>query len=213
MRSESSAGSSSLRELPVLLLDVGVDLLVVEAGERGSDAVALSHLEVLSEVLVAAPPVGPDHVQALVAADLVEVRVANIVLLAVNREAAIAVRCAMSLVCLTEAVAPGCNHIFFLGLDDHVQQEGLIQVPNEAAPDKSYTVRLDQGADLPEDVSEWILSRASDVLECTPFLSLVSWLLHVINELSKVAISLLCKSSLNKLIAENLTCRSYQLSH
>ena len=174
---------------------------------------SFAHLKVLSEVLVTAPPVSVNHAKALVAAHLMEVRVSHVVLLAVDRETTVSVSGSVLVVHLTEAVAPGCNHIFFLGLDDHVQQEGLIQVPNEAAPDKSYTVRLDQGADLPEDVSEWILSRASDVLECTPFLSLVSWLLHVINELSKVAISLLCKSSLNKLIAENLTCRSYQLSH
>ena len=174
---------------------------------------SFTHLKVLSEVLVTAPPVSVNHAEALVAAHLMEVRVSHVVLLAVDRETTVSVSGSVLVVHLTEAVAPGCNHIFFLGLDDHVQQEGLIQVPNEAAPDKSYTVRLDQGADLPEDVSEWILSRASDVLECTPFLSLVSWLLHVINELSKVAISLLCKSSLNKLIGENLTCRSYQLSH
>ena len=62
-----------MREFPVLLLDVGVDLLVVETRESGSDAVAFSHLEVLSEVLVAAPPIGPDHIETLVAAGLMEV--------------------------------------------------------------------------------------------------------------------------------------------
>jgi len=114
MRSESSAGSSSLRELPVLLLDVGVDLLVVEAGERGSDAVALSHLEVLSEVLVAAPPVGPDHIQALVAAGLMEVRVAHVILLSVDWEAAVSVTCSVLLAHFTKSVAPVLNHAFFL---------------------------------------------------------------------------------------------------
>ena len=114
MRSESSAGSSSLRELPVLLLDVGVDLLVIEAGERGSDAVALSHLEVLSEVLVAAPPVGPDHIQALVAAGLMEVRVAHVILLSVDWEAAVSVTCSVLLADFTKSVAPVLNHAFFL---------------------------------------------------------------------------------------------------
>ena len=114
MRSESSAGSSSLRELPVLLLDVGVDLLVVEAGDRGSDAVALSHLEVLSEVLVAAPPVGPDHIQALVAAGLMEVRVAHVILLSVDWEAAVSVSCSVLLAHFTKSVAPVLNHAFFL---------------------------------------------------------------------------------------------------
>ena len=174
---------------------------------------SLAHLEILSEVLVTAPPVSVNHAEALVAAHLMEVRVSHVVLLAVDRETTVSVSGSVLVVHLTEAVAPGRNHVFFLGLDDHVQQEGLIQVPNEAAPDKSYTVRLDQGADLPVDVSERILGRASDILECTPFLSLVSGLLHVINELSKVPISLLCKCSFNNLIKNNLTCRSYQLFH
>lgn len=46
---------------------------MVESVERRSDAVLLSHFEVLSEVLVTAPPVGPDHVQLLVSPDLMEV--------------------------------------------------------------------------------------------------------------------------------------------
>jgi len=114
MYSESSARCSSLRELPVLLFDVGVDLLVIEAGERGSDAVALSHLEVLSEVLVAAPPVGPDHIQALVAAGLMEVRVAHVILLSVDWEAAVSVTCSVLLADFTKSVAPVLNHAFFL---------------------------------------------------------------------------------------------------
>ena len=191
MRSESSAGSSSLRELPVLLLDVGVDLLVVEAGERGSDAVALSHLEVLSEVLVAAPPVGPDHVQALVAADLVEVRVANIVLLAVNREAAIAVRCAMSLVSLTEAVAPMLNHALLLVLDHDPEEEGLVEVEDQKQPDESNAVLLVQGLNLPVEVTEGVLEESSNVLERSPLLSHIARLAGSANKLSKVAISLL----------------------
>ena len=90
-----------MRELPILLLGVIIDLLMVETRECWSNAVALSHLEVLSEVLVTAPPVGPDHVQTLVSADLMEVGVADVVLLPVNRETAISVRSTVSLVYLT----------------------------------------------------------------------------------------------------------------
>ena len=114
MLSESSARCSSLRELPVLLLDIGVDLLVVETGERWSDAVAFSHLEVLSEVLVAAPPVGPDHIEALVAAGLMEVGVADVILLSVDWEAAVSVACSVLLAHFTKSVAPVLNHAFFL---------------------------------------------------------------------------------------------------
>ena len=114
MRSDSSPRGSHPREFPVLLFDVQVDLLVVEAGESGSDAMALSHLEVLSEVLVAAPPVGPDHAEALVAADLVEVGVAHVVLLSVHGESAVSVGSTVSLVGLAQAVAPVLDHAFLL---------------------------------------------------------------------------------------------------
>lgn len=87
---------------------------MVEAGERGSDAVALSHLEVLPEVLVAAPPVGPDHVEALVAADLVEVGVAHVVLLSVHGEAAVSVGCAVGLVGLPQTISPVLDHALLL---------------------------------------------------------------------------------------------------
>ena len=73
LSSSRGSGLSQLVDFLVLLLDVAVDLLVVETIERRSDAVLLSHFEVLSEVLVTAPPVGPDHVQLLVSPDLMEV--------------------------------------------------------------------------------------------------------------------------------------------
>ncbi len=57
---------------------------MIEAGERGSNALALSHLEVLSEFLVAAPPFDPDYIHALVAAGLIIVRVAHVILLSVD---------------------------------------------------------------------------------------------------------------------------------
>ena len=75
---------------------------------------ALSHLEVLSEVLVAAPPIGPDHIETLVAAGLMEVRIAHVILLSVNREAAVSVACTMLLAHFTKSVAPVLNHAFFL---------------------------------------------------------------------------------------------------
>ena len=74
----------------------------------------LSHLEVLSEVLVAAPPVGPDHIESLVSADLVEVGVADVVLLSVDGESAVSVGSTMSLVGLSKTVAPVLNHTFLL---------------------------------------------------------------------------------------------------
>ena len=87
---------------------------MIETRERGSDPVALSHFEVLPEVLIAAPPVGPDHVKSFVSADLMEVGVADIVFLSVDGEAAVSVRLTMCLVGFAETVAPMLDHAFLL---------------------------------------------------------------------------------------------------
>lgn len=78
-----------MRDLQVLSSNIGVDLFVVETGEGWLDAVLLSHFEVLSEVLVSAPPVGPDHIESLVSSDLMEVRVPNVVLLSICGESTV----------------------------------------------------------------------------------------------------------------------------
>ena len=78
---------------------------------------ALSHLEILSEVLVTAPPVGPDHIETLVAEGLMEVRVTNVVLLSVNRESTVSVASAVLLADLTESVSPVLDHSFLLYFD------------------------------------------------------------------------------------------------
>ena len=75
---------------------------------------ALSHLEVLPEVLVAAPPVGPDHIEALVAAGLMEVGVADVVLLSVDGESAVSVASTVLLSDLAQTVAPVLDHAFLL---------------------------------------------------------------------------------------------------
>ena len=75
---------------------------------------ALSHFEVLTEVLISAPPVGPDHVQTLVPAHLMEVGVSHVVLLPINREPPVSVGRAMGLVGLTQAVPPVLDHALLL---------------------------------------------------------------------------------------------------
>lgn len=64
---------------------VGISLLlphskVLELSHGWFLAILLSHLEVLSEVLVSAPEVGEDLIDILVSSNLMEVRVSKIVL-------------------------------------------------------------------------------------------------------------------------------------
>jgi hypothetical protein len=80
--------------------------------------VSLSHFEILSEILVSAPPVGPYHVQSLVSSGLMEVRVSHIILLSVDWESSISVTSSVLLICLSESVSPVLNHLFLL-YNDH----------------------------------------------------------------------------------------------
>ena len=57
---------------------------MVKSSKRGFNVVLLAHLEVFTEVLVSAPPVSVNHAEALVASNLMDVRVTNIVLLSVS---------------------------------------------------------------------------------------------------------------------------------
>ena len=57
---------------------------MLESGESWLDSVSLSHLEVLSEVLVSAPPVSVDHGDSLVSSDLMEVGISHIIFLVIS---------------------------------------------------------------------------------------------------------------------------------
>ena len=179
----------------VLSGGVLVDLLVVETSFAGTDVVLLAHFEVLAEVLVAAPPVGVDHAETLVAAGLVEVGVAKVVLVTVGREASVGVRGAVEVVRVTDAVAVVGAHLLLLVLDEHVLNAREVKVVGEEKPHKANTVLVVEGLHLPVDVAEGVLKEARDVLERTPFLGLVLGLARVLDKLADVAVVLAGQSS------------------
>ena len=179
----------------VLSGGVLVDLLVVETSFAGTDVVLLAHFEVLPEVLVAAPPVGVDHAETLVAAGLVEVGVAKVVLVAIGREASVAVGRAVEVVRVTDAVAVVGAHLLLLVLDEHVLNAREVKVVGEEKPHKANTVLVVEGLHLPVDVAEGVLKEARDVLERTPFLGLVLGLARVLDKLADVAVVLAGQSS------------------
>ena len=113
-----------MRDLQVLGGALPEDALMGEAGECGSQVVLLTHLKVLAEVLVAAPPVQVDHAEALVASHLMEVSIPDIVLDAIGWESPVTVEVAVSLVVLADSEAPMLHHSFLLVLDHDVEEEG-----------------------------------------------------------------------------------------
>ena len=179
----------------VLLGHIVVNALVVESGQRRTDVVALTHLEVLAEVLVTAPPVGVDHAEALVTPDLMEVRVAHVVLLAVNWEAAVLVGQTVLVVGLADTVAEVLNHLLLLVLDHDVQQETLVEMEDQTHPHEADTVLSVEGAHLPVGVGYGVLEEARDILERSPLLGVVTGLLSVVHELAEVAVGFLSKGS------------------
>jgi hypothetical protein len=160
--------------------------------------VSFSHIEVLSEVLISAPPVGVDHGDSLISSNLMEVGVSDVVLLPISWKSSVGVRGVVVLVDLSDVPFPLSDHAFFLLLGQKVKNEGLVQMPDQENVDNSNSVLVCKGGNFPEGVTEWVLEESSEVLESSPFLGHVSWLLGLGDELSVITIGLLGQSSENK---------------
>jgi len=85
--------------------------------------VSLSHIEVLSEVLVSAPPIGVNHACLLISSDLMEVRVSDIVLLSVSWVSSIRMRWPVNLGDFTNVPFPLVNHSLLLLLGEEIENE------------------------------------------------------------------------------------------
>ena len=195
MRSAAFVGVAHVRDLEVLGSSLCEDGLVGEAGKSRLDILLLAHLEVFAEVLVTAPPVEMNHADSLVTANLMEVRVPDVVLDPVGGESTIAIELTVSLVSLTDSVAPVLNQLLLLVLDHHVEEEATPKVEDDEAPHDTNTVLGKEWVHLPVDVTERVLHKASDVLESSPSLCLIAGFLCAIDELAKVAISVLGQRS------------------
>ena len=208
-----------MRDLKVLAGGFLEDGLVGEARQSRSHIVLLAHLKVLAEVLVTAPPVQVDHIETLVTSDLMEVGVPHIVLDAIDWESSITVELSVGGIGLANSVAPVLNHLLLLVLDHNVEKEAAPQVEDNHAPKESDTVLLVEWIDLPVDITEGVFDGACNVLERSPSLGAVSWLLGVVHEFSEITISVLSQSSIKcdtlkiKPMDEcKLTCQSCRLS-
>ena len=120
-RSLGFLGSSHGSDTGILLGNFLIQGFVLEVSVVGADVVLLSHLKVLPEVLVSAPPVGMDHAQTLVSADLMEVSVPDVVLMSVSRHTSVGVSGTVLVVHLSNVPSPVFNHLFFLVLYKSVQ--------------------------------------------------------------------------------------------
>ena len=96
---------------------------MVESAHGWLDVMSLSHVEVLSEVLVSAPPVSVDHADSLVSSHLMEVRVSNVVLLSISWESSVTVATVVLLVDLTNVPFPVRDHILLLLLGKQVKNK------------------------------------------------------------------------------------------
>ena len=72
----------------------------------------------------------------------------------------------------------------------------MIKMPDEENVDNSNSVLVSQSSNFPEGITEWVLEESGDVLECSPFLSHISWLLGPSDELSEITIGLLGEGSI-----------------
>ena len=121
---------------------------------------SLSHLEVLSEVLISAPPVGVDHGNSLVSSDLMEVGVTHIVLLPIHWESSVSVRRIVVLVNLADVPFPLGNHTLLLLLGQKVQHERLVEMPDQKYPAESDSILVSQCSNFPESISKRVFKES-----------------------------------------------------
>jgi hypothetical protein len=69
-------------------------------------------------------------------------------------------------------------------------------VEHEADPHKSDSILFVEGVKFPVSVANWIFYEASNVLEGSPFLGFISWLLCVKNKLGEITIGFFSESSI-----------------
>ena len=160
-----------------------------ESCKAWPDVVLLAHFEILAEVLVTAPPVQVDHAQAFVPSNLMEVRVADVVLFTIGRETAIPYSHRVPLVGLTQMPAPVLNHPLFLVFNHGVEEEALIQMEAKQHPHESDAISVMQWLHLPVSVREGIFKESRNILESPPFLCVVTWFLRLVDEFGVVTIS------------------------
>ena len=77
--------------------------------------------------------------------------------------------------------------------DDHIEQEGLVEVEHKENPGKSDSVLSSEHFSFPVHVSEGVLVESGNVLERSPFLGVVSGFLSLVNKLSEIPIAFLSK--------------------
>ena len=179
----------------VLSSNIAVDLFVSKSGIAGFDVILLAHLEVLAEVLVSAPPVSVDHTNALVSAHLMEVSVADIILVTISRHSTVTCSKSMLVVSLSNVPSPVLNHLLLLVLDKSVEEEGLVEMESEADPHEADAVSFMEGVHFPVNVTNGILKEASNVLESSPSLGIISRFLCVVNKFGEITVGFFCECS------------------
>ena len=123
MRSTTLLRVAHLRDFEVLGSRFLEDRFVSKARQSRSEVVLFAHLEVLAEVLVTAPPVRMDHVEALVTSDLMEVGISHIVLDTIDGVSSVAMGSIVRWVALANSIAPVLNHPLFLVLNHNPEEE------------------------------------------------------------------------------------------
>ena len=154
-----------------------VNSFVVEVSEGRPDVVLLAHLEVLAEVLVAAPPVSVDHAHALVPSNLVEVGVAEVIFVSVVGHGLVVYPLVPS-VKLTRLVVVHLHHRILLVLANGGDQPALEQAVSEVHVHESDSLISVEDVHLPVPVAHRVLPQSRDVSYGSPLLRFISWLLH-----------------------------------
>ena len=95
----------------------------------------------------------------------------------------------MRVINLTNSVPPASNHCVLLCLNLDGDPVVLEEHVDHVNVQKAHPVLPAENFSLPVHVTNWVFHKSTDVLESSPFLSLISWFFSALDELCKIAIS------------------------
>ena len=147
-----------------------MNLIVIESSLGRFDSVLLSHLEVLSEVLISCPPVCKGHGKTFFSGLLMQVRVSHIILLAVSRHSHAVVSKRLRSSNLSELVVPVLDHSFLLIFDEHIHGKTAVKLDHQQHPNWSDSMSSVEWLEFPINVAEWIFDHSSEIFEDSPSL-------------------------------------------
>ena len=187
---------SILYELLPLLIKVSsflhkviIMLIIRKACKRWLDSVLLSHLKVLSKVLISRPPWKMHLRRLLISSHLMKVRIAHIIFLHILRHSILnrdSCKHIWKSSCCSSIIL---DHFSLLATALYNKHQSIVHMVEKYEINNANSILLKERLCFPISISKRIAMESNDVFECSPPLSVISGFFRHLCEASKISIT------------------------